>query len=193
MVVALAIGLVLVFGRISPMWPIRFAALAVIEFIRSTPLLIQLFFAFFVLPRYGIRLDALSTGIIVMGLHYGCYTAEAYRAGIESVPRTQWESGVALHMSRFRLWTRIIFPQAIVPVLPVLGNLLIAMCKESAQLAAITVLEMFGMALAEANRTFLYLEPLTLVCGLYFIICYPASVVTRRLEDKMGTFRFGAK
>lgn len=85
-----------------------------VEFVRSTPLVAQLFFVFFVFPSaLGITMSALTTGIIVLGVHYSCYTAEVYRAGIDGVPKGQWEAAVALNLPRFRVWTSVILPQAV--------------------------------------------------------------------------------
>ena len=86
---------------------------AFIDFVRSTPLLVQLFFLFFVLPEAGITLPALTTGVIGLGVHYACYLAEVYRAGIESVPKGQWEATTALSLPPRLQWQHVILPQAI--------------------------------------------------------------------------------
>ena len=133
----------------------------------------QLFFLFYILPGYGLTLDALTTGVLALGLHYSSYTAEVYRSGIQGVPRGQWEAATALNFSPVQTWRRVILPQAIPPVIPALGNYLIGMFKDTPLLATITVLELLGTALTEAGRTFRYLEPITLV-GLIFLAAEPA-------------------
>lgn len=155
-----------------------------IEFVRSTPLLVQLFFLFYVLPRYGLRLPPFIVGTVALGVHYGTYASEVYRAGIDAVDRGQWEAARALNFSAGHTWTRIILPQSIPPMIPALGNYLIAMFKESAQLAAITVPELLFTGQVVGTRNFRYLEPITIVGALYFAISYPSSLIVRQLEAR---------
>lgn len=181
---AAIIGLLLALGRRSENQWIAQPVGAVVEFIRSTPLLVQLFFFFYVLPRYGVRLPPFVIGSIALGLHYGTYTSEVYRAGIDAVDSGQWEAAKALNFSPLRVWTGIILPQAIPPMFPALGNYLVAMFKESALLAAITVTELLQTGQTIGTRTFRYLEPITMVGALYFLISYPSSIVVRKLEAR---------
>jgi len=157
-----------------------------VEFIRSTPLLVQIYFLFFVMPEAGIRLAPLTTGIFALGLHYSAYTAEVYRAGIEGVPKGQWEASVALNMSNWHMWRAIILPQAVPPVIPALGNYLIAMFKDTPMLASITVLELLQTAKLIGAETFRYLEPLTMVGLLFLAISLVSSVFIRKLEASLG-------
>lgn len=158
-----------------------------VSFIRGTPLLVQAYMVFFVLPYYGIILDPVPTAIIVLGINYSAYIAEVFRAGIEQLPKGQWEAARALSLSTRRTWTRIVIPQAIRPIIPVLGNYLIQMFKDSAILSAITVLELLGTGLQIGSRTFRYLEPITLVGLLFLAVSVPSSLFVRRLERKYGT------
>ena len=155
---------------------------AIVEFIRSTPLLVQLFFLFFVLPRYGLRLPALVVGIFGLGLHYATYCSEVYRAGIDAVGRGQWEAARALNFSPTHTWTRIILPQAIPPMIPALGNYFVAMFKETPILAGITVTELLLTGRIIGTQTFRFLEPITLVGVLFFLLSYPSSLLVQRLE-----------
>jgi polar amino acid transport system permease protein len=157
-----------------------------VQFVRSTPLLVQLYFLFFVLSGVGgIRLSALATGVLGLGVHYATYTTEVYRAGIEAVPRGQWEAATALSLPRSRVWTAVILPQAIPRVLPALGNYMISMLKETPLLLSISVLELVGQAQAAGSEAFSYVEPYT-IAGLFFLILsYPASVLVRRLERRV--------
>jgi len=184
---ALVIGLVLVALRLSRSPPIAWAALGMIEFLRGTPLLAQLFFMFFVFPLWGIRLPAAPIGIIALGLHYGAYCSEVYRAGIESVPRGQWEACAALNLGRMIGFFRIILPQALIPVAPALGNYLIALFKETPILSAIAIAELMQRAKEIGSDTFRYTEPITLV-GLFFLAMALVSAtgvrwVERRLKQ----------
>jgi polar amino acid transport system permease protein len=182
MSVALVLGLVWAILRRSHRRWIGTSVTWVVEFIRSTPLLVQIYFFFFVLPEAGVTLSPFLTGIIALGLHYSTYTSEVYRAGIEAVPKGQWEAAMALNMSPWQMWRAVILPQAIPPVVPALGNYLIAMFKETPLLAAITVMEMLQVAKLIGAETFRYLEPLTLVGLLFLAVSLLSSQLIRKLE-----------
>ena len=157
------------------------------EFIRGTPLLVQLYFIFYVLPDFGILLSPLVAGVIGLGLHYGTYAAEVYRAGIDNVPRGQWEAAKACNLTGNQTWTHVILPQAIPPMIPALANYFIAMFKETPLLSAITVLELMNQAKSVANSSYRYIEPMTLV-GVFFLVISLFSVVLLRwLERRYGT------
>ena len=184
--VALVLGLLFALGRRSENDWLSQPIGALVEFVRSTPLLVQLFFFFYILPAppFNIRLPALVIGTIALGLHYGTYTSEVYRAGIDAVERGQWEAATALNFSPLDVWVRIILPQSIPPMIPALGNYMVAMFKESAQLSAITVFELLNTAQTIGTRNFAYLEPITLAGALYFAISYPSSLIVQRLEAR---------
>ena len=131
MACALVLGLVWAIVRRSHYRSLSLPAYWTIELIRSTPLLVQIYFLYFVLPEAGIRFSAMTTGVLALGLHYSAYTAEVYRAGIDAVPRGQWEAALALNMRPWRMWRAVILPQAIPPVIPALGNYLVAMFKDT--------------------------------------------------------------
>lgn len=181
-VLAAAVGLVLAILRLSPSRWIALPAAGFVEFVRSTPLLIQIFFIFFVLPEFGITLGALTAGILALGLHYGSYCSEVYRAGLENIPRGQWEASIALNLSPYHTFRDVIIPQAIPPVVPALGNYFVALFKETPLLSAIAVLELMQTAKILGSETFRYTEPITLV-GLYFLVfSLVAAALVRRLE-----------
>jgi polar amino acid transport system permease protein len=159
---------------------------AFIEFVRSTPLLVQLFFLFFVLPEFGITLPALTTGVLGLGVHYACYLAEVYRAGIEGVPKGQWEAATALSLPPRLQWQHVILPQAIRNVLPALGNYAISMFKETPFLALITVPEMVQRAQAIGSITFRYLEAFTIAGLIFLVASYPTAIALRKLEMRLG-------
>lgn len=161
-----------------------------VEFIRSTPLLVQLFFIFYVLPEIGISLSPFVAGVAGLGLHYSTYLAEVYRSGIKAVPKGQWEASTALNFSKLQVWTRVILPQAIPPVVPMLGNYFIVMFKETPLLSAITLVEMMQTAKMIGSSSFRYLEAFTIVGILFLLLSYPSSLVVRRLEQKTNQ-RFG--
>lgn len=186
---AAIVGLLMALGRRAENPLVSKPTGAFVEFIRLTPLLIQLFFLFYVLPRYGFRMPALLVGIIGLGLHYGSYTSEVYRAGIEAIPQGQWEAAKALNFSTTKTWTNIILPQAIPPMIPALGNYLVAMFKETPLLAFITVVEMFNRAKIISAQTFQPLEPYTLVGLLFFVLSFPSALLLKRLEVRLARSR----
>ncbi|MFF3545523.1 ectoine/hydroxyectoine ABC transporter permease subunit EhuD [Streptomyces platensis] len=162
-------------------WPVS----VFVEFVRNTPLLVQLFFLFFVLPSWGLTFAPLTTGVIGLGLHYSTYTSEVYRAGIDGVPPGQWEAATALNLPRRRTWIAVILPQAFRRVVPALGNYVIAMFKDTPLLAGITVADMLFQANSISATTFDYLEPITVVGILFVVISYPTSLLLRALERRL--------
>ena len=181
-VVAIIVGLLLAIARLSPIRPLRLAAGAYVEFVRMTPFLVQLFFLYFILPLYGVTFGPFETGIVALGLNYSAYIAEVYRAGIQGVPRGQWEAANALNLSPARTWISIIHPQAIPPVIPALGNYLVVMFKDTPILSTIGIMELLGRALQEANMTYRFFEPLTIVMLVFLALSYPSSIFVDTLE-----------
>lgn len=163
-------------------WPVG----VVTEFVRNTPLLVQLFFLFYVLPEWNITFSALTTGVVAIGLHYSTYTMQVYRAGIEAVPVGQWEAATALNLPVKRTWTAVILPQAIRRVVPALGNYVISMLKDTPLLMAITVLEMLGEARLFSQQNFQFTEPLTVIGVAFIVISYLASLALRALERRLA-------
>lgn len=182
--VACLLGLPLALVRRSKNRIVSGAAFAVMEFIRSTPLLVQLFVLFYALPMYGIAFSPMVTGVIGLGVHYSTYMSEVYRSGIEAVPRGQWEASRALNFSPQHTWTKIILPQALPPVIPMMGNYLITMFKETPVLSAITLVELLQTAKAIGSGSFKYLEAFTLVGILFLLLSYPSSLLVRKFEGR---------
>ncbi len=186
MTVALVLGLVWAVLRRSPRRVIAWPVTALVELIRSTPLLVQLFFLYYaLLPAVGIVSAPLLTGALALGLHYSCFTAEVYRAGIESVPRGQWDAAIALDLGRYDTYRHVILPQAIPPILPALGNYLIAIFKDTPLLSAITVVEVLQQALNYGSEHFRYLEPLTMVGLMYLVLSLISGALVHWLEIRM--------
>jgi len=163
----------------------------VLDFIRGTPLLVQLFFLFYVLPDYGIFLSPFATGVLGLGLHYACYYADVYRAGIAAVPRNQREAAVALSLGAWTEWTRILLPQAIRKAAPSLANYILIMFKESPALALLTIPEVLQRALSLGSQSFRYMEPLTIAGLIFLCLSYPVAVILRRLEDRLTRNEIG--
>ncbi len=139
-----------------------------IDFVRCTPLLIQLFFFYFALPEFGFALSPTTTGVAVLSIHFGCYMSEVYRAGLESVERGQWEACSALGLSKWHAYRLVILPLAIRPVIPAAGTYLVHLFKETPLLAAISVPEMMFVSSQIGSDQFRYFEPIT-ICGFLFL------------------------
>ncbi|GGR77772.1 ectoine/hydroxyectoine ABC transporter permease subunit EhuD [Streptomyces aureoverticillatus] len=184
-IISFSVGLLWALAFRAPTRFIRWPVGIITEFIRNTPLLVQLFFLFFVLPEWDIQFSAETTGTLAIGLHYSTYTAQVYRAGIEAVPVGQWEAAKALSLSYTRTWTAVILPQAIRRVVPALGNYVIAMLKDTPLLASIGVLELLQRSRLEAAQTFQYTEALTVVGVAFILIAYPSSLLLRALERRL--------
>jgi polar amino acid transport system permease protein len=180
---ALAAVLGLVLAILRMLGPLVAVPVAVfIEVIRSTPLLIQIFFIYFVLPKFGVTIGAFTAGVLALGVHYATYCSEVYRAGIESISRGQWEASIALNLSLVTTFKDIILPQAIPPVVPALGNYLVALFKETPLLSAIAVLELMQTAKIMGSENFRYTEPITLVGVLFLIMSLISSALIREVE-----------
>lgn len=178
--VAAILGLaVALAGRAPTRW-VRIPVRAAMEFIRSTPLMIQLFAAWVLLPH----IPVLTIGIGVLGIHYATYTSEVYRAGIDAVPKGQWEACVALSLPRYWVWRSVVLPQAVRKVLPALGNYVLSMLKETPFLSVIGVAEMVHQANEFGAEHFAYLETLTLTAAIFLVASYPTSVALRKLEAR---------
>lgn len=185
-VLAALLGLLLAVLRMSSSAWIQRPATLFVEVIRSTPLLIQIFFIYYVFPEFGISLKAMTAGIFALAIHYSSYCAEVYRAGLENIPRGQWEAAAALNLSPTVTLRDIIIPQAIPPVVPALGNYLIALFKETPLLSAIAVMELMQTAKILGSESFQYTEPITLV-GLFFLIFSLVSAfLVRQVERWLG-------
>jgi polar amino acid transport system permease protein len=157
-----------------------------IDFIRCTPLLVQAFFIYFILPELGITFDKLTAGITALGLHYATYLSEVYRAGIDNIPKGQWEASRALNFTRTQTWVKIILPQAVPPVIPVLGNYFITMFKETPILIVIALPEMVLQAKLYGSANFRYIEAYTMVGVIFLLLSLPSSFFFNRLDAKLN-------
>ena len=185
MAMALVLGLVWAILRRVRFRIVAWPVAAVVEFVRSTPLLVQLYFLYFLPVQAGFSLDVFTTGVLALGLHYSCYTAEVYRAGIEGVPRGQWEAARALDLTRMQTYRHVVLPQALPPILPALGNYLIALFKDTPLLSAITVLEILRRAEIVGKETFRFLEPYTIVGVTYLVLSLVSSRLVALLEERL--------
>ena len=183
--VAAILGLILAALKSAGSRLISWPARAISEFLRDTPLLVQLFFLYYVLPEYGILLPAFMTGALALGVQYSAYMSEVYRAGLESVARGQTEAARALDLSPLRTFGIIILPQAIPRIIPALGNYLVSIMKDVPVLSVVSVLEMLRVAQIIGDRSFHYVVPLSMVGILYLMLTLVASAGVRYLDTRL--------
>lgn len=179
---ALVIGLIFALAQRTPYRPLTFIVREAVEFIRSTPLVLQIFFIFYVGPQFGIRLSPWTSGMIAIGLHYAAYLSEVYRAGLDAVAKGQWEACTALNLSTRRTYFRIILPQAVPASLPGMGNYLVGIFKDTPMLSVIGVAELMHTANALGSETYRFLEPYTLVGVIFLMISLPTAAGLRAFE-----------
>jgi polar amino acid transport system permease protein len=179
---ALVAGLPLALARDARPRSLRLLTAGCVELVRSTPVLVQVYFLYFVLPQIGIVLPALAVGVIALSVHYGTYASETYRAGIASVSRGQRDAAAALGLSPRAAFFCVVLPQAIPPIVPALGNHLIALFKETPLLSAIAIVELLQTAKIIGSETFRYNEPITLVGLMLLAMSVVSAAVIRRVE-----------
>ena len=181
---AFVLGLVWMLLRLADIPVLSSFARFFVEFVRGTPFLVQVYFLFYVTPGLGITFSAFVTGVFALALFNSAYIAEVYRAGIEGIPAGQWEASLTLGLPVRRVWAGIILPQALRTIIPMLGNYVIVMFKETAVLSTITVMELLAQAMDAGFLRFRFVEPLTMAAGLYFVISYASARGIRILEAR---------
>ncbi len=186
---ALIVGLVFGIARMSRFWPISAMATVYVQFIRGTPLLLQLFFIYYVLPYGGIILSPFASGVSGLTINYSAYMAEVFRSGVQAIPKGQWEAGLSLGMSRRLLMRRIILPQAIRIVIPAIGNFFVSIFKDSALVSVITMRDLMFSGQLLASATFKHFEIFALVGLIYFIISYPTAKLVDYIEARLDIHR----
>lgn len=184
--IAVFAGLVFLLGQRTTSRLLNAFTREIVEFIRSTPLLIQLFFVYFVLPQFGITLSAWVCGMITIGLHFGTYLCEVYRGALEAIPKSQWEACRALNFTKVYSYRKIILPQAFPVAIPGMGNYLVGIFKDTPLLSTIGVAELFHAATAVGGYNYRYLEPYTMVGLIFLMLSIPAAFYVRRLEQKIN-------
>ncbi|WP_413459300.1 amino acid ABC transporter permease [Herbaspirillum huttiense] len=183
------IGLLLALMKVSRLKPVALAGATVINIIRGLPIIVQLFYIYFVLPDIGIQLSAFQAGVIGLGIAYSAYQAENFRAGIEAVDVGQIEAAQSIGMRGPLIMRRVILPQAFRIALPPYGNTLVMMLKDSSLVSTITVLEMTRAGQMIASSTFQNMTVYTTVAVLYLLLSLPLVFVIRRLEIRHGKGR----
>jgi ectoine/hydroxyectoine ABC transporter permease protein EhuD len=186
---ALVCGLATGIARMSRLWPLRALAAVYIQFIRGTPLLLQLFFIYYVLPYGGIVLSPFVSGVLGLTINYTAYMAEVFRAGIQAIPKGQWEAGASVGMSRRLMLRRIILPQAIRIIVPSIGNFFVSIFKDSALVSVITMRDLMFSGQLLASATYKHFEIFTMVAVIYFLISYPSAKLVEWVEMRLDISR----
>ncbi|GAC1436536.1 MAG: ectoine/hydroxyectoine ABC transporter permease subunit EhuD [Chloroflexota bacterium] len=179
---SLILGVFVALGRLSRLAPLRFVVGIYVEVIRSTPLLLQLVYIYVVLPYVGVRLDPFVAGIVGLTVNYAAYMSEVYRSGIQAIPRGQLDAAAALGMRPSLAMRRIVLPQAVRIVIPVLGNYFVSLFKDTSLTSALTIQELLFSGQIIAARTYNYFTIYTMVFVLYLLVGYPAGQLARYLE-----------
>jgi polar amino acid transport system permease protein len=181
---AIVLGLALAMLRFSPHNALSESAAAASKLLRGTPFLVQLFFVYYALPHWGIRINAFWTGVIVLGLYYSAYMADAFVSGLQTIPRTLVEVSAVMNFSPAHTWRRVLLPLAIPKASPSILNYLIMAFQQSAVLMAIGLGVLLGRAQEIGYSSFRYLETYT-ICGIVYIaVAVPALLLVRRLEKR---------
>lgn len=186
LVLSTILGLVWALMRVSGIPALAMIAKSFVNTIRGIPIIVQLFYIYFVLPEFGIALTAVQAAIIGLGIAYSAYHSENFRAGIEAVDRGQIEAAQSIGMGwRLMMW-RVILPQAFRIILPPYGNIMIMMLKDSSQASTITVAELALQGKLIASSTFKNTTVFTLVAILYLCMSVPLILLVGKLEKTIG-------
>lgn len=181
-ILAILLGLPLMLLRVGRNRIVAVLVGEFVEFLRSTPLLVQIFFLFYLLPEAGITLPPFATGVLAIGLYYAALCSEVFRAGFEAVPKGQWEACTALNLGRYRTMRDVIIPQMLPPIVPSLGNYLIVIFKETPLLSFVAVAEMMQAAKLIGAEFYRFSEAITLTGVLFLVLSLVSAALVRWVE-----------
>lgn len=167
---SLLLGIVAALAKSSAFAPVRWVSHCYVEFIRNTPVLLQIFIVFFGLPSLGITMSAFTAGVLALGINIGAYLSEVFRAGFQSVPRGQLEAAWVLGIPRRQIFLSVVLPQALRAVWPAIINNLIQLLLGTSLLSAIALPELTGTATVINARTLLYVQTFTIVAAIYLLL-----------------------
>jgi polar amino acid transport system substrate-binding protein len=189
MLLAIIVGLFLALGKIYGPFLISKLSVMIIEIIRGTPLLIQLYFIYYGLPKLGISMPPMVAAVVGLGLNYAAYEAENYRAGIFSVPRGQMEAAVALGMTRKKALRFVILPQAVRLVIPPMTNDFISLLKDSSLVSIITIVELTKVYFQISSAYFDFIGTGIIVAVIYLLLGLPFVKLSKFVEKKFSIYR----
>jgi polar amino acid transport system permease protein len=180
------LGLIWALMRVSGIGVLTGLSAGLINVIRGIPIIVLLFYLYFVMPEFGVTLSALQAAILGLGIAYSAYQAENFRAGIEAIDKGQIEAAQAIGMSWWQTMRRVVLPQAVKIVLPPYGNVMIMMLKDSSQASTITVAELALQGKLIASSTFKNTSVFTLVALMYLTMSIPLILLVRHFEKRAG-------
>lgn len=182
--ISLVLGIFVALGRLSKNRLLSTVVGFYVDFMRATPLLLQLIYIYFVLPTVGIRLEPFTAAVLGLSLNYSAYLSEVYRSGIQAIPRGQLDAAAALGMKPSLTMRRIVLPQAIRIVIPTLGNYFVALFKDTSLASFLTLQELLFSGQIIISRTYDYFTIYTMVIFMYFLVGYPSLIAVRYLEKR---------
>jgi polar amino acid transport system substrate-binding protein len=182
---AIMLGMLIAIGRLYGPVFVRAPLTAYVEFLRGTPLMLQLYFIFFFLPEIGINVPAFACAILGLAVNYSAYESEIYRAGLQAIPPGQLEAGLALGMSRATTLRRIIVPQAFRIVIPPVMNDFIALFKDTSVCSVVTIVELTKRFSVLSQSTQATVELMAMTAILYLLMSYPMSILSRIVERRL--------
>jgi len=186
MILAMSLGLLLAIAKSFTNGILSKIANWIIEIIRGTPLLIQLFFIFYGLPSVGIKFSPFTAGVLGLGINYAAYEAEIYRSGLFAIPRTQWEAALALGMTRWEAMKHVILPQATRIVIPAITNDFISLLKDSSLVSVITMVDLTKAYGQISAAYYDYFGPGIVVAAIYLLLGLPFVHFAKRTEQKLA-------
>ena len=188
---AMILGLIVAVIRSSTVRVLTMPATLFVDLMRGTPLLLQIFYIYYVLPLAGIALESFTAGVIALSLNYAAYLSEVFRSGIVAVPGGQREAAWSLGLPARETMTRVVLPQAVRLVIPAVGNYFVSLFKDSALVSVIALTELMRAGQLLAASTYKHFEIYTLVALIYLAISYPATWLVRWVEAffKLGKSR----
>ncbi|WP_026869198.1 amino acid ABC transporter permease [Inquilinus limosus] len=186
LVLSTLLGLVWAVLRVSGIGVLSGLSATAVNVIRGIPIIVQLFYLYFVMPDLGLSLTALQAAIIGLGVAYSAYQAENFRAGIQAIDRGQIEAAQSIGMGWGLTMRRVILPQAVRIVLPPYGNIMIMLLKDSSQASTITVAELALQGKLIASASFKNTSVFTLVALMYLAMSIPLILLVRHFEKKAG-------
>ncbi|MEL9939707.1 MAG: amino acid ABC transporter permease [Ignisphaera sp.] len=178
-------GALIAILRASSPKPIKALIMLLVELVRGTPMLVQLFFIYYALPQVGVKLDSFTASVVAMGLNSAVYQSEYWRTAIGSIPRTQWEAAYSLGLNTFGVLTNVVMPQALRIVMPLLSNELIYLLKFSSIAYFVALPELVYTGKWIASKTFAYIEIYVIIAIFYIVITLFLSEILNRIEKKL--------
>jgi polar amino acid transport system permease protein len=186
MALALPGGLILAFLRLSPYRVVRGAATGFVEFFRATPLILQIYWVFYVMPSaFDIRLSEFATALLGLSLNVSSFNSETFRAGILSIRPGQWNAGLALGMTKLQVMRKIVLPQAVMRVLPALASTWVSLFKDTSLVSIIAVADLSYVALKVRSESYRIIEVLTAMAAIYCVMGYPQAKLADWVHRKL--------